>query len=187
MSNIFLWLQLLKKIKVTGAVAFSSDKLIKRMLTNIDFSEAKVIVELGAGSGCITEWIARKIEPHSILIVFEIDEVFCKKLRNKFAAPNIHIINDSAENMEQYLKKITGKAEADFVISSLPFSIINEDVRERIIHSIQHVLMPQSLYVQYGYNKKKYQEILNEFYTIKTSFVLGNFPPAYVFNCKLWK
>ena len=185
MSNILLWLQLLKKIKVTGAVAFSSDSLIKKMLTTVDFSKAGVIVELGAGSGCITEWIVRKIKPHSSLLVFEIDEVFCKKLRNKFAAPNIHIINDSAENMEKYLMKITGKIEADFIISSLPFSIIDDDVREKIMLSIEHVLMPQSLYVQYGYNKKKYEEILNHFYTIKTSFVLGNLPPAYVFNCRL--
>ena len=185
MKNIFLWLQLLKQIKVTGAVAFSSGTLVKKMLKTVNFSDAKVIIELGAGSGCITELLAKKIDPSTILLVFEVNEMFCKMLKEKFTAPNIHIINDSAENLDQHLYKISGIKKADFVISSLPFSIIDEETRNKIISTIKHVLKPHSLYIQYGYNKKKYNEMLNRFQTVKTSFVLGNLPPAYVFNCRL--
>ncbi|MDQ6843970.1 MAG: methyltransferase domain-containing protein [Bacteroidota bacterium] len=185
MKNIFLWIQLLKQIKVTGAVAFSSGTLVKRMLKTVNFSNAEVIIELGAGSGCITELLAKKIKPSTTLIVFEVNEIFCKMLRQKFTDSNIYIINDSAENLDKHLYQISGFKKADFVISSLPFSIIDEATRNKIINTIKHALKPHSLYIQYGYNKKKYHEILNRFQTVKTSFVLGNLPPAYIFNCQL--
>ncbi|MEP6583204.1 MAG: methyltransferase domain-containing protein [Ginsengibacter sp.] len=185
MKNVFLWIQLLKQIKVTGAVAFSSGTLVKRMLKAVNFRDAEIIIELGGGSGCITELLAKKINPSTTLLVFEVNDMFCKMLKQKFTASNIHIINDSAENLEMHLYRISGSKKADFVISSLPFSIIDEPTRNKIIGTIKHVLNPESVYIQYGYNKKKYYEMLNRFQTVKTSFVLGNLPPAYIFNCRL--
>lgn len=178
-------MHLLRQIKVTGAVAFSSDTLVKRMVDRVDFSNAKIIIELGAGAGSITELIAQKKSPGTIVLVFEVNEYFCKLLRQRINDPDIHIINDSAENMEKHLKEITGRDNVDFIISSLPFSIINEKVRENIIISIKKLLTPYSLYIQFGYNKRRYKKLLNNFETVKTSYVLGNLPPAYVFNCKL--
>lgn len=185
MNKLKTYVQLLSQIRVTGAVAFSSDTLAKKMLNRVDFSHAEVIIELGAGSGCITKEIAKNKRPETKLLIFEINAVFCDVLREKIKGENIFIINDSAENIEQHLRKITGKPTVDFIISSLPFSIINEKIREKIMIDIQKILTPYSLYVQFGYNKKKYKEMLNNFETVNTSFVLGNLPPAYVFNCKL--
>jgi phospholipid N-methyltransferase len=185
MKKITLWLQLLKDIKVTGAVAFSSNGLVRQMIKNINFENQNVIVELGAGSGCITDMLANKISENSTLLVFEINPIFCKMLKEKFGNKNIHIINDSAEHIEKYLLQITGKSTADFVISSLPFTIMDNSDRNNIINSIQNSLTKKSFYVQYGYNKKRYNEILNPFKMVKTSFVMGNLPPAYIFNCTL--
>ena len=185
MNKIATWVELLKKIKVTGAVAFSSDMLAKKMVNRVDFTKADVIIELGAGSGCITKEIAKNKNPQTKLLVFEVDELFCTILREKIKGENIFIINDSAENMQQHLSKLTGKSNVDFIISSLPFSIISEKVTRNILKSIRSSLTPYSTYVQYGYNKKKYKQLLNEFHTVDTSLVLRNVPPAYVFNCKL--
>ncbi len=185
MKKIQMWFQLLKRIKVTGAVAFSSDFLVKKMLNKVNFSKPNVIVELGAGAGSITDMIAKRLNKESVLLVFEIDKKFCKMLRERYPHSNIHIINDSAENIEQHLMKFTGFHKADFIISSLPFTIIDEPVRTNIMKAIRRALKPQSLYIQYGYNKKKYERMLNGFEKVKTSFVLGNLPPAYIFNCKL--
>lgn len=185
MNKVSTWVQLLKQIKVTGAVAFSSDSLVKRMLKRVDFSNAEIIVELGAGTGCITELIAKRKNPGTILLVFEVNEVFCRILRKKFDDPSIHIISDSAENLGYHLTTITGRNSVDYIISSLPFSIINEIKREEIINNMRKVLTLDSLYIQYGYNKRRYKRILTTFDTVKSSLVLQNLPPAYVFNCKL--
>lgn len=185
MNKVETWIQLLKRIKVTGAVAFSSDMLARKMINRVDFTKADVIIELGAGCGCITKEIAKNKSPQTKLLVFEVDELFCKVLREKIKGKNIFIINDSAENMQQHLLELTGRSSVDFIISSLPFSIISEKVTRSILKSIHSLLTPYSIYVQYGYNKKKYKQLLNEFHTVNTSLVLRNVPPAYVFNCKL--
>lgn len=184
MNKVATWIQLLKKIRVTGAVAFSSDMLAKKMINKVDFTQAEVIIELGAGCGCITKEIAKNKNSHTKLLVFEVDEYFCNVLREKIKGENIFIINDSAENMKQHLLQLTGRSNVDFIISSLPFSIFNEKARQNLLKCIHSLLTPYSMYVQYGYNKKKYKELLNEFKTVNTSLVLRNVPPAYVFNCK---
>lgn len=185
MNKIKTWIQLLKQINVTGAVAFSSNLLAKQMLDRVNFDNTDTIIELGAGCGCITKEIARKKMPECKLLIFEVNEVFCNVLKEKITGENIYIINDSAENMEYHLKKITGKSKVDCIISSLPFSILNQKVRENIFAAIHRILYPSAPYVQYGYNKKRYRQLLNDFQTINTSFVLGNLPPAYIFNCRL--
>lgn len=185
MNKVKTWMYLLKQINVTGAVAFSSTHLAKQMLDRVNFDNTKTIIELGAGSGCITKEIARKKRPECKLLIFEVNEVFCEILRERIQGENIFIINDSAENMEYHLEKITGKAKVDCIISSLPFTIFNQRMRENIFRSILKILNPWSYYVQFGYNKRKYKQLLNNFQTVNTSFVLGNLPPAYVFNCRL--
>ncbi len=94
MKKIFLWTQLLKDIKVTGAVALSSGFLVKQMLKSVNFSKNQVIVELGAGTGCITEVLAKKINSDSKLIVLEVNDIFCRMLREKFTNDIKYIIND---------------------------------------------------------------------------------------------
>lgn len=185
MNRLTSWFQLLGHIRQTGAVAFSSGALIKRMTDSIDFSSAKVIVELGSGCGCITKAIAEQKKPDTLLLLFEIREDFCQTLRERFSDKNIFVINDSAENMEAHLMKLSGQAGADYIISSLPFSIIEQPVRNNIFSAIKRCLQSGSLYVQFGYNKKKYEKMLQTFRLTATSFVLGNLPPAYVFTCTL--
>lgn len=185
MNKVKTWMCLLKQINITGAVAFSSTHLAKQMIDRVNFNNTETIIELGAGSGCITKEIAKKKRPECKLLIFEVNEVFCDILRERIHGENIFIINDSAENMEYYLEKITGKPKVDCIISSLPFSILSKSVRESIFASILKILNPWSYYVQFGYNKRKYKQLLNNFQTVDTSFVIGNLPPAYVFNCRL--
>ena len=73
-----------KKLKTRGAVAPSSPQLIKKMLAELDFSEAKLIVEFGIGDGCFTEQILEKMRPDARLICFEIDPKCCEIVRNRF-------------------------------------------------------------------------------------------------------
>lgn len=185
MNKLRTWMQLLSQIKVTGAVAFSSKVLSRQMLNNVNFENADTIIELGAGCGCITKNIARQKKKSCVFLIFEINKLFCEILEEKIKGENIHIINDSAENMEFYLKKYAGKSTADFVISSLPLTILSQKVKENIFLSLKHVMNHHSSYIQYGYSKERYKKLLHEFKTLNTSFVLINIPPAYVFNCKI--
>ena len=70
------------KNKSVGAVSSSSKSLGKYMFGNLDYSNAKVIVELGGGQGVFTHEILKLINPECKLLVFETNEAFCKKLKD---------------------------------------------------------------------------------------------------------
>ena len=57
-----------KNYKTSGTIIPSSRYLANKMLNEIDFTTAEVIVELGPGNGAITHHILNKI-PLTILII----------------------------------------------------------------------------------------------------------------------
>src|SRR5690606_38827990 len=117
MNKGSLFKELFINIKTTGAITFSSKSLVNKMLSFADFSKAKTIVELGGGDGSITRGIVERMDRDAVLLVFEISTYFCDNLRKEFPQENVHIICDSAENLDKYLDGRT----ADLILSSLPF------------------------------------------------------------------
>ena len=93
------------KNKSVGAVSSSSKSLGKYLFGNLDYSNAKVIVELGGGQGVFTYEILKLINPACKLLVFETNEAFCKKLKYTIQDDRAVIINDSAEKIGDYLEK----------------------------------------------------------------------------------
>ena len=62
--------------KMVGAMSPSSKYLAHKMLRNIDFKKAKVIIELGPGTGIFTKKILEFMQPDAKLLVFELNDTF---------------------------------------------------------------------------------------------------------------
>ena len=163
MGKSDLLLELYSNLGTTGAVAFSSKTLVKKMLTHVDFKGAKLIIELGGGDGSITKGIVEKLSPDSELLVFEISKSFCKSMEKQFPQKNVIIINDSAENIGEYLQ---GR-KADYVLSSLPFSFFTQS----------------GFFIQGCYSYLLKNLFKKHFGKVNTSFTLKNLPPAFVMVC----
>ena len=88
--------QYLKDKKMVGAVSPSSKSLGKKMLSNIDFSKDKLIVELGPGTGVFTDLIINKMADDARLLVFELNDNFYNSLSSRINDPRVKIIHDSA-------------------------------------------------------------------------------------------
>ena len=106
-----MWVKFLREYfkspRTVGAVAPSSKKLAEKMAHDIDFDSAKCIVEYGPGTGVFTERLMKKIKKHTLLMLVEYNEEFCKQLEEKYRKySNVVVINDSAENVDKYLKDI---------------------------------------------------------------------------------
>ena len=86
---------------MVGSVLPSSRFLSKKMLAPISFEQAKVIIELGPGTGVFTKELLGKIKPHTQLIVIELNDAFYKALQEKIKAPNLHLIHGSADQISQ--------------------------------------------------------------------------------------
>ena len=59
-----------KTLKTSSTIIPSSFFLTKKMLQNIHFASADIIVELGPGNGAITKFILRKLHPTATINLF---------------------------------------------------------------------------------------------------------------------
>lgn len=171
-----------KNYKTSGTVAPSSKYLAKKMLREIDFSTAKVIIELGPGNGAITNTILNEIEPNTVLICFEINDAFYKELK-KIKHPQLIVIKASAENMRGEIKKL-GYNEVNYIVSSLPLTIIPKEVSHNILQESYLLLNTKGIFIQYQYSLTYYKKLKGVFgANIQLSFEPLNFPPAFIYNC----
>jgi phospholipid N-methyltransferase len=179
MSKSDLLLELYSNLSTTGALTFSSKALVNKMLSYTDIANAKLVVELGGGDGSITQGIIDRLSPDAELMVFEINRSFCDAMEKQFPMANVQIICDSAENLELYLK---GR-KVDYVLSSLPFSLISKEATDQILYHTKNSLNEKGKFIQicYSYLLKK---LFGKYFSkIETKFTMRNLPPAFVMIC----
>jgi len=172
-----------KERKQVGAVAPSSRFLVKKMCDKIDFKTAKVIIELGPGTGVFTKEILNRAAADAKIFVFELNEDFYKVLAKKIDDKRIILVNKSAENLNSVLSKHQ-IANADAVLSSLPLTVIPEPIRSNILKASHDILKPNGLYVQYQYSLSAKKQIEKQFGKLNLHFSLINIPPAFIYVAK---
>lgn len=183
-----MWVKFLmeyfKSPRTVGAVAPSSRKLAEKMADDIDFEKAKCIVEYGPGTGVFTERLIRKIKKHTLLMLVEYNEEFCKQLEEKYRDyNNVVIINDSAENVDKHLKKYNID-EVDYVVSGLPFASLPKSMSNKILKKTKDILKKNGLFITFQYTLLKKGYIGSYFEDISFERVVLNIPPAYVLKCQ---
>lgn len=178
MGDLFI-VQFFKKWKQVGAILPSSIFLVDDMLSEINFEKAKVLVEFGAGSGNFTTEILKRMGDDTKFFVFEIDNVFFKKL-HKIKDKRMILINDSAVNIEKYL----GKEKADYIVSGIPLSNLNIDIKKELISNARKNLDSKGKFLQFQYIPESFILLKKYFPKIDIKFTLFNTPPAFFYICQ---
>jgi phosphatidylethanolamine/phosphatidyl-N-methylethanolamine N-methyltransferase len=175
---------------LTSAIMPSSPWLAQRIVKDVGLEEAKVVIELGPGTGAFTRAIQKEISPAAFFLAVEVDAHFASHLKRQF--PRAHIINDSAERLDQHLREL-GHASADCVLSGLPWAGFKGDEQERVLGAVVRALRPGGLMTTYAYNhtawlpggrrfRKLLKSTFREVTTTRTEW--RNLPPAFVYRCR---
>ena len=83
----------------------SSKSLAKATIKEVDWDKAQVIVELGAGTGPITDQIIKRLKPHTTFIAIEFDADFARILRKRFTGhKNVEIVHGDVRQLDTILK-----------------------------------------------------------------------------------
>ncbi len=181
-SNFFR--EFLRDRKMVGSVVPSSDVLVKMMIQPIKFEEAKVIVELGPGTGCVTEALLKRMAPDAKLISFELNEAFCERLRKQFPGDDrLVVIHDSAHRLGEHLAAL-GFSHADNVVSSLPLTNIPGKIKISILNAVAHYLSERGTFTQFQYYKTAEKLIRKKFKQVRIRFTPLNIPPAFIYVCR---
>ncbi|MCH9632367.1 MAG: Ornithine lipid N-methyltransferase [Chlamydiae bacterium] len=179
MNKSFFLKQFFKNFKHTGAICPSSKSLTSKMLKGIDFSKPLRIVELGPGTGCMTESILAQMHPDSELICIEINPTFCEQLKKFETDKKFNLYQASALDFTSRLNE----RKIDYVISGLPLANFKKHEIKSIFQEIERALTPKGKYIQFQYTLKLKQLFKANFTKVSKSFTPFNMPPAFVFRC----
>ncbi len=165
-----------------GSVAPSSKFLTNAMLDRVDWDNANYIAELGAGTGVFTREIVKRAKPDAKILVFEIDPALQKMIQEEHPEHKGLSLHSDAQELYRYMQDNEISA-LDFVISSLPFTVLPPRVTVRILDAVVKCLKPEGHFVAYQYSSIMKHVLQKKFARIQTRFVLCNIPPAFVYDC----
>lgn len=163
--------------RATGAIYPSSKNLVKEMVSYVLQEKEGVVIELGAGTGVVTEALLQSgIKPENIIAI-EYSSALAKKLQVRF--PAIQIIEGNAANLTMLLS--SEKRKVNTIISSLPLRSLPLPITKAILEQINNVLALNGRYIQFTYSFKKdgFYSLIN-FKKILSKRIWMNLPPARV-------
>ncbi|HZO47987.1 MAG TPA: rRNA adenine N-6-methyltransferase family protein [Xanthobacteraceae bacterium] len=132
-----------------GAVAPSGKALARVMANYVDPHATGPIVELGPGTGPVTEaLVERGIDPARLTLV-EYDPEFCRLLQQRFPAATV--VQGDAYNLRQTLDGVLREPAAAFV-SGLP--LFNKPLKMRLdlLDQAFELMRADAPFVQFTYN-----------------------------------
>jgi len=168
----------LKDPLMIGAIAPSSRELAAAMARLVPVDSHDPVIELGGGTGVITEALLDAGIAPARLFVVERDEALHDLLVKRF--PEVRILLGSAADLTDLLRPF-GVAKACAVVSGLPLLAMRDSLRDRIVEESFALLGPSAPFIQFTYGlaspiPRRKLGIQGE---VK-SRVLNNLPPASV-------
>jgi phospholipid N-methyltransferase len=130
-----------------GSIIPSSRFLERRIVRAADISDARVIVELGPGTGGTTRALLRAMRRDATLIAIEINPRFVELLRRE-RDPRLIAHHGSAANIVPALRT-HGLEQADVVLSGIPFSTMQRRLGHEILRSVYDALGEDGVFVAY--------------------------------------
>ncbi len=173
-STLVLWREFLRHPSRVGAVLPSSSWLAQAIAATVPLDSQALIVEIGAGTGAVTQaLLARGIAP-SRLIVVERSSKLCKLLRRRF--PYLTVVQGDAAELIRWV----GPQDAVCaIVSSLPLRSLPDAVVTAIAAQMHELLDTDGMLVQFTYGwvgASPLQTLGFERY--KASWEWRNIPPA---------
>jgi len=169
---------------LTGAVAASSPALARQMTGGIGLEQARTVVELGPGTGVFTDAIRRRVTPGTRIVAIEINGHLAERLADRYRGRLVEVVHGSAADLASLVH-----GPVDAVVSGLPWTVMAEPARRRILDAVAEALVPAGVFTTFAYahaawtppGRRFAGELRQRFGSTGTSrLVWRNLPPAFV-------
>ena len=168
--------------RAVGAIAPTHQETARLIASNIDTASGLPVLELGPGTGAITEAIFNTGLPADRLYAIEYSAPFCRHLQEKF--PGAHFLQGDAFNFQAALDaafKTDAPNRFDCVISGLPLLNFPKEKRFELFNAAMDAVAPGRPFVQFSYGILPPVPVdEREFAVTRSSWIFRNLPPARV-------
>lgn len=184
------WLFLKRFIKRPMQVASvipSSKVLVAKVAERFEFDKAKVVAEFGPGEGVHTRELVKRLPADGKLLLFEIDPDLATHLREEFAGDTrIEVLETDAAELPNELAQ-RQIAHCDYVLSGIPFSIMEPQKKKKLLQAIHDSLRPEphSAFIIYQVTSELKQHAAPFFPDFDSEYCVQNIPPMFVI--KFWR
>ena len=172
--------QWLRSPKSMGSVIPSSRHLARAVAGQVAWQPGQYVVELGGGTGAISQGLIDRGVPRDRLVVIELDGPLYGFLKERL--PGCLVIQGDATRLDEILPR-HGVGEVGTVISGLPMVGMPQSFQRAIIDKGFKVVRPGGFMLQYSYSP--IAPIPAARFGIEARiarFVALNVPPAFVWK-----
>jgi phosphatidylethanolamine/phosphatidyl-N-methylethanolamine N-methyltransferase len=132
-----------------GAVTPSGKILARAMARYVDPNSNGPVVELGPGTGPVTEALVEAGVDPARLVLVEFNPTFCRILRSRY--PDATLVQGDAYSMRRLLETLLIQPAAA-VVSGLPLVTKPIKMRLRLIRDAFDLMLPGAPFVQFTYS-----------------------------------
>ncbi|MGB0740115.1 MAG: class I SAM-dependent methyltransferase [Planctomycetaceae bacterium] len=148
--------QFRQRYETTGAIAPSSQSLARSMTRFLAARDRKIpvrVIEIGPGTGAVTNQIVKLLEPQDQLHLVELNEEFVRILEERFQSDPVWAkVRDQVQMHTLPVQEYPGEP-GDFVISGLPLNNFSVSLVTQILDTYMKLLKPGAVlsYFEYMY------------------------------------
>lgn len=158
----------------------TSGQAVGATLDFVDFDQARVVVEMGAGTGPYTREIVKRLHPDAHFWAYEIDHALAAGLKDEIDDPRVTVVAGTAATMAGDL----GGRKADIVVSAIPFTSLPAGVRHALLDAAKANLAPDGTFCVLQYSPFIQKHLNKAFGSVRRRIVPLNVPPAFLFACR---
>jgi len=162
----------------TGAVMPSSKALARTMARYVDAEASGPVIELGPGTGPVTEALVEHGIDQSRLVLVEFNPDFCRLLRARY--PEATVVQGDAYRLRRIVE-VYVREPAAAVVSGLPLLTKPLRTRLRLMADAIGLLAPGAPFVQFTYAMvPPIPKALSGIRVVASELIWLNLPPARV-------
>lgn len=145
----FSWL---RAPRAVASAVPSGRGLCGLIASQVPVDEPGLVVELGAGTGAITQaLLAHGVTPDRLTVV-ERNERFAAMLQARY--PAVTTLNADAQYLRQALTRGTNTPTVATIVSGLPLLTLPDDVCRRVLSEVRALLYPHGRLLQFTYGRR---------------------------------
>ena len=170
----------LKRPKQVGSIIPSSRFLERRVTRATRAHRAKLIVELGPGTGGTTRALLSAMQPEARLLAIEINPHFVELLQRR---PDRRLIVEQGSAAEiGAILDAHGFSAPDVIVSGIPFSTMTLPIGRDILRSVHDALEPGGAFVAYQVRDRVHTLGREVFGRARVQTELLNVPPMRIYR-----